>query len=93
MPVRVYIPTPFRRFTANREYVSVEGETVRAVLDALDDAYPGFDHLVYDREGRVPAHINIYVNNRAIDELAGVETELSDGDQMAVIPALAGGAR
>ena len=91
--MQVYIPTPFRRFTANRERVSVEGGTVRAVLDALDDAYPGFDHLVYDRERRVPAHINIYVNNRAIEELAGVETELRDGDQMAVIPALAGGDR
>ena len=91
--MQVYIPTPFRRFTANREQVNVEGATVRAVLDALDDAYPGFDHLVYDRERRVPAHINIYVNNRAIEELSGVETELRDGDQMAVIPALAGGDR
>ncbi len=93
MPVRVYIPSPFRRFTANREYVSVEGGTVRDVLDALDAAYPGFDHLVYDRERRVPAHINIYVNNRVIHDLAGVETVLSDGDHVAVIPALAGGAR
>lgn len=93
MTVRVYIPSPFRRFTADREHVSVEGETVRDVLDALDEAYPGFDHLVYDRDRRVPAHINIYVNNRVIHELAGTETALSDGDQMAVIPALAGGAR
>ncbi|MCY4638813.1 MAG: MoaD/ThiS family protein [Chloroflexi bacterium] len=93
MVVQVYIPTPFRRFTANREQVSVEGETVRAVLDALDRAYPGFDHLVYDRERRVPSHINIYVNDRTIDELAGVETELHDGDRLAVIPALAGGER
>ena len=93
MAVSVYIPQPFRRFTANREYVEVDGGDVAGVLEAVNARYPGFDMLVYDRERRVPAHINIYVNNRAIDELAGVETELSDGDQMAVIPALAGGAR
>lgn len=93
MPVNVYIPSPFRRFMANRQQVSVEGGTVREVLDALERAYPGFDHLVYDSERRVPTHINIYVNNREIHELAGTETSLSDGDQVAVIPALAGGAR
>ncbi len=93
MPISVYIPSPFRRFTANREYVSVEGGTVREVLDALEQAYPGFDQLVYDRERRIPTHINIYVNNREIHELAGSETSVSDGDQVAVIPALAGGAR
>jgi adenylyltransferase/sulfurtransferase len=93
MSVSVYIPSPFRPFMANREQVSVEGGTVREVLDALERAYPGFDHLVYDRERRIPTHINIYVNNREIHELAGAETSLSDGDTVAVIPALAGGAR
>ena len=54
--------------------------------------YPGFDNLVFDSEGTVPAHINIYVNNREIHELGGTETPVADGDQVAVIPALAGGA-
>ncbi len=93
MKVSVYIPSPFRRFMANREHVSVEGGTVREVLEALEHAYPGFAHLVYDGEGHVPAHINIYVNNCAIHDLAGTDTLLSDGDQVAVIPALAGGVR
>ena len=92
MAVSVYIPQPFRRFTANREYVEVDGGDVAGVLDAVNARYPGFDMLVYDRERRVPAHINIYVNNQEIHELDGIATSVEDGDQVAVIPALAGGA-
>lgn len=92
MSIRVYIPSPFRRLTENREYVSVEGRTVGEALDALDRRYPGFGDLVYDETRRVPAHINVYVNNHEIHDLSGEATELADGDQLAVIPALAGGA-
>ncbi len=92
MAVSVYVPSPWRRLTANHDYVSVEGDNVAQVLDAMNVRYPGFDMLVYDGEGRVPRHINIYVNSREIDELEGIETPLVDGDQVAVIPALAGGA-
>ncbi len=92
MAVSVYIPSPFRRLTQNHEYVSVEGRNVAEVLDAVDERYPGFGNLVYDRERTIPAHINIYVNNQEIHELAGTDTALADGDQIAVIPALAGGA-
>ncbi|MFN8639770.1 MAG: ubiquitin-like small modifier protein 1 [Dehalococcoidia bacterium] len=92
MAVSVYIPSPFRRLTANREYVRVEGRNVGEVLDAVNAQYPGFDMLVFDDEHRVPRHINIYVNNQEIHALSGVETVVEDGDQVAVIPALAGGA-
>ena len=92
MAVSVYIPTPFRRLTANREYVEAEGESVGEVLDGLTARFPGFDMLVYDERREVPAHINIYVNNQEIHDLDGTETPLGDGDQVAVIPALAGGA-
>jgi adenylyltransferase/sulfurtransferase len=92
MTVSVYIPSPFRRLTANREYVDVEGETIRQVLDALDASYPGFGDLVFDQDRRVPRHINIFVNNQEIHDLEGTDTPVADGDQVAVIPALAGGA-
>ncbi len=91
MPVSVYIPSPFRRITANRENVTVEGATVGEVLDAVERAYPGFANLVYDADRRVPTHINVYLNNTEIHDLDGIETKVSDGDQVAVIPALAGG--
>ena len=92
MTVSVYIPSPFRRLTANREYVEAEGANISEVLDALDAAFPGFGDLVYDQDRQVPRHINIYVNNQEIHDLNGTDTPVADGDQVAVIPALAGGA-
>ena len=89
--ISVYIPSPFRRMTANREYVEVEGANVGEVLDAVEAKYPGFGDLVYDRERHVPTHINIYLNNQEIHDLDGIATVVADGDQLAVIPALAGG--
>lgn len=92
MPVSVYIPSPFRRITAMHERVQVDGATVGEVLDAVEALYPGFADLVYDSDRHVPTHINVYLNNQEIHELAGVDTPVSEGDQVAVIPALAGGA-
>lgn len=92
MAVSVYIPSPWRRMTANHDYISVEGANVAEVLDAVNSQYPGFDMLVYDGDRQVPRHINIYLNSREIHELSGIATPVADGDQVAVIPALAGGA-
>lgn len=92
LAVQVYIPTPFRRLTGNRTYVEAHGETVGEVLADLDARFPGVGQLIFDDERRVPAHVNIYVNNREIHSLAGVATAVGDGDELAVIPAIAGGA-
>jgi len=92
MSVSVYIPTPFRRLTGDRQYVEAEGSDVRHLLDDLNARYPGLRDLVLSPSGEVPAHVNIYVNNREIHTLSGIETPLHDGDQVAVIPAIAGGA-
>lgn len=93
MSVSVYIPSPFRRITANRENVEVEGETVGEVLQAVEALYPGFANLVFDEAREIPRHINVYLNNTEIHELEGTGTKVSAGDQIAVIPALAGGAK
>ncbi len=92
MTVSVYIPSPFRRLTANREYVEAEGDNVAEILDSLEASFPGFGDLVYDQDRHVPRHINIYVNNQEIHDLNGTDTPVFEGDQVAVIPALAGGA-
>lgn len=91
MSVTVYIPTPFRRLAGNQVYVRTEGNTVAEVLDNLADEYPALRHMIFDESEEVPGHINIYVNNREIRTLRGKETPLEDGDEMAVIPAIAGG--
>jgi adenylyltransferase/sulfurtransferase len=91
MPVSVYIPTPFRKLTGNRQNVEAEGANVAEVLANVDKQYPGFRSLVFGSSDAVPAHINIYVNKQEIGSLQGIETAVRDGDEIAVIPAMAGG--
>jgi len=93
MAVTVYIPTPFRRATNNRDRIEATARTVGRLLDELEGAYGGLKGLVRDEGGEVHHHINIYVNSEAIEALQGLETALKDGDEVAIIPALAGGRR
>jgi molybdopterin synthase sulfur carrier subunit len=88
MMVTVYIPTPFRRATGNRDRVEVSAPDVGAMLDALERAHGGLKGLVRNDHGEVHQHVAIYVNSEPIDGLA---TLLKDGDEVAIIPALAGG--
>ena len=92
MAVSVYVPTPFRRLTGDRSRVEGRGKDVAELLADLESRFPGFRSLLLDDENQVPAHVNIYVNNREIGTLKGTATPLKDGDEVAVIPALAGGA-
>jgi len=89
--VTVYIPTPFRRATANRDRVESAAADVGAVLDELERAYGGLKGLVRNERGEVHAHVAVYVNGEAIESLSGLTTRLKDGDEIAIIPALAGG--
>jgi adenylyltransferase/sulfurtransferase len=90
--VSVYIPTPFRGYVGNRTNVEVDARDVAGVIDTLEERFPGFRNLCCDATGAIPHHINIYVNNVEISTLDGPQTQVNAGDQVAVIPALAGGA-
>ncbi|MCS7295134.1 MAG: molybdopterin-synthase adenylyltransferase MoeB [Dehalococcoidia bacterium] len=92
MTVSVYIPTPFRHLVGNRVHVQARGRTVRDVLADLDRQFPGFRQQLFGPEGKLATHINVYVNQVEIGTLQGEETPLREGDEVAVIPALAGGA-
>ena len=92
MAISVYIPTPFRKLTGDRQHVEAVGADVAEVLADVDRQYPGFRGLVFGSGGDVPAHINIYVNRQEIASLDGIATKVQDGDEVAVIPAMAGGA-
>ncbi len=89
--VSVYVPTPFRQLTGNRQQIEAEGRDVAEVLANVEKQYPGFRQLVFGSGSDVPAHINIYVNKQEIGSLDGISTKLSEGDEVAVIPAMAGG--
>ena len=91
MSVTVYIPTPFRRLAGNQTHVQVDGDTVGEVLDGLGAKYPGLRNMVYNEADEIPGHVNIYVNNTEVHTLQGKATPVKNGDEMAVIPAIAGG--
>jgi adenylyltransferase/sulfurtransferase len=91
MTISVYVPTPFRGLTGNRSYVEAQGSTVEELLDDLGVRYPALRNLLGGNGDEIPAHINIYVNSHEIHTLQGKSTPVKDGDEVAVIPAIAGG--
>ena len=91
MAVTVYIATPFRRATNNRDRLQASAKSVGALLDELEGTFAGLKGLVRNEGGELHQHINIYVNSEAIESLDGLSTPLKDGDEVAIIPALAGG--
>ena len=92
MAVNVYIPTPFRRATANAPRVEVDAADIKELLDALEGRYEGMRGLMRDAAGQVHHHVNLYVNGEEIGALQGTATRLKEGDEVSIIPALAGGA-
>lgn len=91
MSVRVRIPTPLRRFTANAEEVGVNGGTIGGVVDELERKFPGLKERLCDEQGRIRRFVNIYVNGDDIRFLNSLETSVRDGDEVSIVPAIAGG--
>lgn len=92
MSVHVYIPTPFRRATNNKDRVEARPGDVAALLDELESTFGALKGLVRNEAGEVHHHVNIYVNSEAIESLQGLRTPVKDGDEVTIIPAMAGGA-
>ena len=91
MPVRVRIPTPLRRFTGGAEEVNAAGGTVGAVVNDLERQFSGIKERLCDEEGRVRRFVNIYLNGDDIRFLSHLETATKDGDELSIVPAIAGG--
>ncbi len=89
---KVYIPTSLRKLTGGQTHIEVEAGDVASLLDGLEQRFPGLKEQVLDDRGLVHRFVNLYVNERAIEELNGLETPLREQDEVAVIPAMAGGA-
>src|SRR5438552_1308453 len=87
----VYIPTPLRRTTGGQSKVEAAGRSMRALLDALERTYPGIRQQLCDETGEVRSFINIFVNGTEIRQLEGLSTPVQDGDEVSIIPAMAGG--
>ena len=89
--IKVRIPTPLRPMTGGKNEVEVAGNTIAEIIDNLGSAHPGIKERLYDEQGEVRRFINIYDNEEDIRFLTGKETPLKDGDEVSIIPAIAGG--
>jgi len=91
MPITVRIPTPLRSLTAGKDAVQAKAATVRELLETLDRAHAGLKGRLCEPTGEVRRFVNLYVNNEDIRFLKALDTPLKDGDEVSVVPAIAGG--
>ena len=91
MAVKVRIPSPLQKVTGGNAEVSAEGETISEIFSRLDEQYPGIKERLYDEEGNLRRFINIYVNEEDVRFLNGDASSVKDGDEVSIIPAIAGG--
>ena len=91
MAVTVVIPTTLRLFTEHRSEVELDGKTVGGVLTRLSEEYPESRKALFDEDGQLRAFVNVFVNEDNIRDLNGFASEVKDGDEIILIPAIAGG--
>jgi len=91
MTALVRVPTQLRSLSGGQGEVKVEGGTVGAVLTALDEAHPGFRGRLFDDSGQLRRFVNVFVADEDIRFLDGLDTKVTDGQTVSIVPAVAGG--
>ena len=93
MAIKVRIPTPLQKLTNNQGEVLCEANNINELLASLEKQYPGIQERLCDTEGKLRRFVNVYVNEEDIRFLQGQDTALKTGDDISIIPAIAGGAK
>ena len=91
MAVQVNIPTPLRRITNGQNQIEADASNVGELLEVLDREYPGIRERLIDEEGEIRYFVNIYLNGEDVRFLQGTDTSTSSGDEISIVPAVAGG--
>ena len=91
MPVTVRIPTPLRNLTNAQETVDAGGATVQDIITDLQSQFPGLGERLCDDTGALRRFVNVYLNDEDIRFQDGPNTPVKDGDELSIIPAIAGG--
>ena len=91
MAISVKIPTPLRKLTDGVSTVNVEGHNIGKIISNLELEYPGISERLCDENGQLRAFVNIFVNGEDIRYLSGMESSIADGDEISIVPAVAGG--
>jgi molybdopterin synthase sulfur carrier subunit len=89
--IKVRIPTPLRPLTKNQGEVEAKAASIGEMIDNLNAAHPGIKDRLCDEKGELRRFVNIYVNEEDIRFLKGKDTSLKDGDEVSIVPAIAGG--
>jgi MoaD family protein len=89
--VEVRIPTVFRKFTGNEAVVEVDEGTIADVFDQLEARHPGFKEQLMTSEGELHRFVNVYVNDEDARYLEKLDTKVSEGDTVSLLPSVAGG--
>lgn len=90
MAIKVRIPTPLQKITNGKEEVEGEPGTVISLVQSLDKKFPGIAERISEG-GKIRRFVNIYLNDEDIRFLKNEETEIKDGDEVSIVPAIAGG--
>ncbi len=91
MAVKVLIPTPLQKFTKDKATIECSADTIQELIDALENDCPGIKSRLCDEQGNPRRFLNFYVNSEDIRFLDNVDTKLNDGDEVSIVPAVAGG--
>ena len=90
--IQVRIPTPLRKFTEHQDVVRVQGQTVGQALHALAEQHPELRARLFDEAGAIRRFVNVFANEEDIRFLDQLDTALAEGDELSIVPAIAGGA-
>lgn len=91
MSVKVLVPTALQKFTDNQATIDCNASTIAELFESLEQAFPGIKSRLCDEGGRPRRFLNLYVNSEDIRFLEGVKTPLKEGDEVSIVPAVAGG--
>jgi len=91
MAIKIAIPTPLRRITGDADTVEVSPGTINEMIESVETRYPGFRARLCEDSGALRRFINIYVNGEDVRFLDNLATRVTDGAEVSIVPAIAGG--
>ncbi|MBM26429.1 MAG: molybdopterin synthase sulfur carrier subunit [Chloroflexi bacterium] len=91
MSSQVRIPAPLRRLTNGQDKITAEGKTLQEIIDFLEQNFPTIKSRICNEDGEIRNFVNIYVNDEDVRFLNGISSEIKDGDEISIVPAVAGG--
>ena len=91
MPITVRIPAPLRNLTNDEAKVLVDASTISELIEGLESSYPGMKYRLVDENGELRYFVNLYLNGEDVRFMSGVNTVVNSGDELSIVPAVAGG--